>query len=99
MKGKYIDVLFMIGWTMVGVHRMNEKDYVGVFVASCILMFSTVHYFYSKIVEQLKQNKEEYTKELEEIVSYFKEDGIYALKGLEDKINNLKNQNKDENIL
>ena len=58
-KFKYIDVLFMIGWTMVGIHKTHEKDYVGVFVASCILMFSTVHYFYSKIVEQLNQNKDE----------------------------------------
>tara|TARA_Y100001973_G_scaffold52788_1_gene78154 strand:- start:1156 stop:1290 length:135 start_codon:yes stop_codon:yes gene_type:complete len=41
-------------------------------------------------------SKEELIKELEEIVSYFKEDGMYALKGLEDKIHNLKNQNKDE---
>lgn len=31
-------------------------------------------------------SEEKYIKELEEIVSYFKEDGIYALKGLEDKI-------------
>ena len=36
-------------------------------------------------------SKEELIKELEEIVSYLKEDGMYALKGLEDKINNLKN--------
>jgi len=41
-------------------------------------------------------SREEFIKELEEILSYFKEDGIYALKGLEDKINDLKNQNKDE---
>lgn len=40
-------------------------------------------------------SKEEFIKELEEIVSYFEEDGMYALKGLKDKINNLKNQNKD----
>lgn len=31
-------------------------------------------------------SEEKYIKELEEIVSYFKEDGIYALKGLKDKI-------------
>ena len=41
-------------------------------------------------------SKKEFIKELEEIVSYFKEDGIYALKGLEDKINTLKKQNKDD---
>ncbi len=39
-------------------------------------------------------SKEEFIKELEEIVSYFKEDGMYALKGLEDKINDLKNQDE-----
>ena len=43
-------------------------------------------------------SKEELIKELEEIVSYFKEDGMYALKGLEDKINNLKNQNKEDDM-
>ena len=47
-------------------------------------------------IKKTKMSKEEFIKELEEIVSYFKEDGIYALKGLEDKINNLKNQNEDE---
>ena len=41
-------------------------------------------------------SKEKFIKELEEIVSYFEEDGIYALKGLKDKINTLKTQNKDE---
>lgn len=41
-------------------------------------------------------SKEEFIKELEEILSYFKKDGMYAIKGLEDKINNLKKQNKDE---
>ena len=43
-------------------------------------------------------SKKELIKELEEIVSYFKEDGMYALKGLEDKINNLKNQNKEDDM-
>jgi hypothetical protein len=41
-------------------------------------------------------SKKEFIKELEEIVSYFKEDGIYALKGLEDKINTLKKLQEDE---
>ena len=59
MKSKYIDMLLMIGWAIIGVHRAHEKDYAGVFVAGCVLMFSTAHYFYSKIVEQLNQNKDE----------------------------------------
>tara|TARA_B100000287_G_C20569968_1_gene756147 strand:+ start:995 stop:1123 length:129 start_codon:yes stop_codon:yes gene_type:complete len=41
-------------------------------------------------------SKEEFIKELEEIASYFEEDGIYALKGLKEKIDNLKSQKKDE---
>jgi len=39
-------------------------------------------------------SKVEIIKELEEIVSYFKEDGMYALKGLENKINILKHPKK-----
>ena len=39
-------------------------------------------------------SKVEIIKELEEIVSYFEEDGIYALKGLKVKINTLKHQKK-----
>ena len=35
-------------------------------------------------------NKEEFIKELEEIISYFEEDGMYALKGLKDKVDILK---------
>ena len=40
-------------------------------------------------------SKEEFIKELEDIISYFEEDGMYALKGLKDKVNQL-NQHKDE---
>jgi hypothetical protein len=40
-------------------------------------------------------SKKEFIKELEDIISYFEEDGMYALKGLKDKVNQL-NQNKDE---
>lgn len=39
-------------------------------------------------------SKVEIIKELEEIVSYFEEDGIYALKGLKDKINTFKHPKK-----
>ena len=36
--------------------------------------------------------REEFIKELEEILLYFQKDGMYAIKGLEDKIDNLKKQ-------
>lgn len=39
-------------------------------------------------------SKEEFIKELEEIVLYFEEDGMYALKGLKDKVDQL-NQNRN----
>ena len=38
--------------------------------------------------------KKEFIKELEEIASYFEEDGIYALQGLKDKIKKLKKHYK-----
>lgn len=48
----------------------------------------------NELIALLNQSKDEYIKELEEIISHFKEDGIYALKGLEDKVNNLKNKQR-----
>lgn len=59
MKSIYVNMVLIIGWAIIGVHRANEKDYAGVFVAGCVLMFSTAHYFYLKIVEKLNQNKDE----------------------------------------
>ena len=35
-------------------------------------------------------SKEKFIKELEELISYFEEEGMYALKGLKDKVKALK---------
>ena len=41
-------------------------------------------------------NIEKFIEELEEIASNFEQDGMYALKGLKDKIEKLKNVYKDD---
>ncbi len=46
----------------------------------------------SRLKAELKKNLEIHINELSEIASYFQEDGIYALRGLEHRIEDLKSK-------
>ena len=55
MKKDFMALSFLLAWVVVGIHRLNQKDYIGVFVSSCVILLLTTKFFYDKIKQELNK--------------------------------------------